>query len=469
MTIDLKELKKTIVAEVNRREYERVAASLDSSSASATLPSDLVRDFDLVEIERYLPARYAEVAEEPAAPAASAAPQAETQAQPQQAAPAAPSLYNRLRRLPVVGKVIGHYRVMHLLTRARQRPGSLPKNIIWLLARGVIYRIPGAYRMAHFAVAMRQMPARMNAAEYHLADNNTRLRNIGLQLQEQINQSLYTQALAIEQNEQYLLARLQRQEQRQRELALMLAQAQSQTSIPGQAVAPAQRQAEPGMPHELYLEFEAEFRGSRELIRERLAANLRFFSDNAKRFSEPVMDIGCGRGEWLQLLKEADIPAIGVDTNTAMIQCCTDAGLEAYVGDALQYLKSLPANSLAGLTAFHIIEHVPLDVLIEIIDEAKRVVRPGGVVLLETPNPENLIVGACNFYVDPTHRNPLPPALVAFLLRARGFERVEVDRRHPADPSLLLQGGEETLTGPLNRLLFGAQDYAAIGYAPEQD
>ena len=90
-------------------------------------------------------------------------------------------------------------------------------------------------------------------------------------------------------------------------------------------------------------------------------------------------------------------------------------------------------------------------------------------ILLETPNPENLIVGACNFYVDPTHRNPMPPALVAFLLQARGFERVDIDRRHPADPALLLQGNDEAIIAPLNRLLFGAQDYAAIGYVPEQD
>lgn len=458
MTIDLKKLQKDIVAEVNRREYERVIALADRSKSSANLPNDLVRAFEPVEIEGYLPPgpeRYI-----PSDTADSTG-----LAQPTQAQTPPPSLYRKLRGIPVLGKYIGHPRVMGFLTRARQRPGGASvKNVIIMLVRAVVYRIPGVQRVVYIGMALRHMPERMTALEYHLADGNTRLRNLGLQIQNQTNQSLYTNALAIEQNEQYLVTRLQRQEQRQRELSVMLSQAQ----IPGSTSAFATKSAEePGMPHELYLEFEANFRGSKEMIRERLKANLPYFKQNAELFSEPVLDLGCGRGEWLQLLKEADIPAIGVDSNTAMIQCCTDSGLEAYVGDALQYLAAMPANSLSGLTAFHIIEHLPLNVFIQLIDEARRVVRPGGVVLFETPNPENLIVGACNFYIDPTHRNPLPPALVAFLLKARGFERVEIDRRHPGDPALLLKGDDEAITGPLNRLLFGAQDYAAIGYAPE--
>lgn len=459
MTIDLKKLQKDIVAEVNRREYERVQAnSADALKLKPNLPNDLVRAFEPMDIEGYLPPgpeRYIPSISDDTA----------DQAQPSQAQIPPPSLYRKLRGVPVIGKYIGHPRVMGFLTRARQRPGGASvKNLVIMLVRAVAYRIPGVQRMVYIGTALKHMPERMNALEYHLADGNTRLRNLGLQVQNQTNQSLYTHALAIEQNEQYLVTRLQRMEQHQRELSMMLAQAQQPGAVPTFS---ARAEEEPGMPHELYLEFEANFRGSKEMIRERLKANLPYFKPNAELFSEPVMDLGCGRGEWLQLLKEADIPAIGVDSNTAMIQCCTDAGLEAYVGDALQYLASMPANSLGGLTAFHIIEHLPLDVFIKLIDEARRVVRPGGVVLFETPNPENLIVGACNFYVDPTHRNPMPPALVAFLLQARGFERVEIDRRHPGDPALHLKGNDEAITGPLNRLLFGAQDYAAIGYAPE--
>lgn len=459
MTIDLKKLQKDIVAEVNRREYERVSANAQASRIAPTLPNDLIRAFEPIELEGYLPLgpeRYIPPVVE----------ESDGYAKPAQAQAPPPSLYSRLRAIPVIGKYLGHPRVMGFLTRARQRPGGATlKNVFIMVARGVVYRIPGMQRLIYVGMALRHMPERMNALEYHLADGNTRLRNIGLQIQNQTNQSLYTHALAIEQNEQYLVTRMERLEQRQREHMVTASQAQARDA---QQVMSAQEDR-PGMPPELYLEFEANFRGSKEMIRERLKANLPYFINNADSVltTDPVLDLGCGRGEWLQLLKEANVPAIGVDSNTAMIECCTQAGLEAYMGDALQFLASMPAHSLSGLTAFHIIEHLPLDVFIGLIDEARRVVRPGGVILFETPNPENLIVGACNFYIDPTHRNPMPPALVGFLLKARGFERVEIDRRHPGDEALHLKGSEEAINGPLNRLLFGAQDYAAIGYAPE--
>lgn len=454
MTIDLKKLQKTIQAEVNRREYERVDASADNEKMSRSVPNDIVRAFDLLDIEGYLPPKH-ETAPQPEAPLADAgsdeAPTAQTPP---------PSLYRRLRGLPVVGKYVGHPRIMNFLTRVRQRPGGATvKNLFFALARGVIVRIPGARRTSHVLAAVRHMPERLSALEWHVADGHARLRNVGMQVQNQTNQSLYTHALAIQQNEQYLVKRMRRLERLLREQAMTIAQLQApQPGVDGGA--------EPGMPAELYLEFEANFRGSPEMIRERLKHNLTYFRDDSVQPRLPVLDLGCGRGEWLQLLKEENIPAIGVDSNSSMIELCEDGDLEVYLDDAVQYLAQLPDNSLAGLTAFHIIEHLPLGVLIRLIDEARRVVRPGGVVLFETPNPENLITGACNFYIDPTHRNPLPPALVAFLLQARGFERVEIDRRHPGDPSLLLQSNEQAISGPLNQLLFGPQDYAAIGYVP---
>ncbi|WP_313201768.1 class I SAM-dependent methyltransferase [Pseudomonas sp.] len=461
MTIDLKKLQKTIQAEVNRREYERFTTRSGSTNLATDVPNDIVRSFELIDLEGVLPAGPQPQVE----PEVVAIPAANDE--PPQAQTPPPSLYRRLRGLPLVGRYFGHPRVMNFLTRARQRPGGATlKNLFITLARAIVVRIPGALRLLHVLAVMRHVPERLNALEWHIADGNARLRNVGVQMQDQANQSLYTYGLAIQQNEQYLIERMHRLEQLVRQQTMTIAELQARPAAVASGEAHSVQGEALGMPAELYLEFEAHFRGSPEMIRERLKRNLDYFTIDPQWLSHPVLDLGCGRGEWLQLLKEQGIPAIGVDSNSAMIDQCKQAGLEVYMGDALQYLAAMPDNSLSGLTAFHIIEHLPLDVFIRLIDEALRVVRPGGAVLFETPNPENLITGACNFYVDPTHRNPLPPALVAFLLQARGFERVDIDRRHPADSSLLLQGNDPAISGPLNALLFGAQDYAAIGYVP---
>ena len=238
-------------------------------------------------------------------------------------------------------------------------------------------RIPGALRLLHVLAVMRHVPERLNALEWHIADGNARLRNVGVQMQDQANQSLYTYGLAIQQNEQYLIERMHRLEQLVRQQTMTIAELQARPAAVASGEAHSVQGEAPGMPAELYLEFEAHFRGSPEMIRERLKRNLDYFTIDPQWLSHPVLDLGCGRGEWLQLLKEQGIPAIGVDSNSAMIDQCKQAGLEVYMGDALQYLAAMPDNSLSGLTAFHIIEHLPLDVFIRLIDEALRVVRPG--------------------------------------------------------------------------------------------
>lgn len=451
MDTDLNALRAAIAAEVNRREFERADALLEQASPEARrhVLQDLTRCFDPVDLAPFLPAVPGTESPHSSIESAPVDAAAEVRAR---------GLYNRLRNSPL-GRYLNHPRVMGLLMRARQRPGGATvRNVLILLIRAVVMRIPGLRRLAHIAVALRALPERLAALEYHAADGAARLRSVALQAQDQVNQGLYTHALAAQQNAEYLLHRLCALEQRVRAHHALVTTAPSGSS--DTAAPPA------SMPADLYVDFEARFRGSSEQIRERLAANLPLFVPLAHVSDAPVLDIGCGRGEWLQLLGEAGIAALGVDSNPSMVQQCREAGLQAEAGDALDHLQGLADNSLSGLTAFHVIEHVPLDVLIRLIDEARRVVRPGGLILLETPNPENLIVGACNFYTDPTHRNPLPPALMAFLLEARGFERVSIDRRHPADPALRLPDDESPQSATLNRLLFGAQDYAAIGYVP---
>ena len=207
-----------------------------------------------------------------------------------------------------------------------------------------------------------------------------------------------------------------------------------------------------------YVSFEDEFRGTREEIMERLRVYLPFLEQAGVGGPDsPVLDLGCGRGEWLELLKQHDFKGIGVDINRVMLALCKEYGLEVAEGDALTFLRGQTAGSLGAVTGFHIIEHLRLKTLIQLMDEVLRALKPGGMVIFESPNPENLVTGACNFYTDPTHRNPLPPATARHLLEVRGFGRVDTLRLNPDESGMI---GD----GTLQRLLYGPQDYAVIGY-----
>ncbi len=224
----------------------------------------------------------------------------------------------------------------------------------------------------------------------------------------------------------------------------------------------------------MYATFEDQFRGTRKDIKDRQRVYLPVIRECGAGTAEaPVLDIGCGRGEWLELLRDNQLTGLGVDLNRVFVQQCRTDGLNVIEQDALTYLHGLPNNTLGALTGFHIIEHLPLKTLITLFDETLRVLQPGGVAIFETPNPENLVVGACNFYMDPTHRNPLPPAMSQFLAEARGFVRCEIRRINQlalSDRLRLLEPGMpgavelNPLIHMTNEHYFTAPDYAVIGY-----
>jgi O-antigen chain-terminating methyltransferase len=141
-----------------------------------------------------------------------------------------------------------------------------------------------------------------------------------------------------------------------------------------------------------------------------------------------VLDIGCGRGEWLALLKAHNIATRGVDLNAAMAEQARSRGLDVEQGDAIAHLRAGLPEGLAAITAFHVVEHLAFAELVALFDEAYRALAPGGIVLFETPNPENIVVGACTFNYDPTHRKPLPPDFLRFLAEARGFDAARIIR-----------------------------------------
>jgi O-antigen chain-terminating methyltransferase len=182
---------------------------------------------------------------------------------------------------------------------------------------------------------------------------------------------------------------------------------------------------------EFYREFEERHRGPRELIKSRLRVYLPFVEPLKAMYRHvPAVDLGCGRGEWLELMRDAGIDARGVDLNDAMLADCRLRDLAAEQGEALAHLRALPDESMAVVSGFHLAEHIPFADLQGLVREALRVLKPAGLLILETPNPENLRVGTSKFYFDPTHQRPLPPALLSFLPEYYGFARTKILRLH---------------------------------------
>lgn len=208
-----------------------------------------------------------------------------------------------------------------------------------------------------------------------------------------------------------------------------------------------------------YVSFEDRFRGTRPDIKNRVSVYLpQVHRASAGRDDTPIIDLGCGRGEWLELLKENGLKAIGIDQNRVMIDQCRALGLEVLEEDAVAYLQRLNPNTLGAITGIHIIEHLPFPRLIELLDAALSALKPGGIVIFETPNPENIQVGACNFYYDPTHIRPIPPESIRFIVQERGFAEVEIVRLHPVEDG---EGADTAL-----KKFLSAQDYGVIAKKP---
>ena len=182
-----------------------------------------------------------------------------------------------------------------------------------------------------------------------------------------------------------------------------------------------------------YRDFEDKYRGSRALIKERLRAYTLFLMPLLELYPAGLaVDLGCGRGEWLELLAELGFTPYGVDIDDGMLAACRALGLSVDNKDIIAALRDFPDNSQAIVSAFHVVEHIPFETLLTLVKEAMRVLKPAGLLILETPNPENVAVGTANFYIDPTHQRPLPAPLLSFLPEYVGFYRTKVARLQEA-------------------------------------
>ena len=212
------------------------------------------------------------------------------------------------------------------------------------------------------------------------------------------------------------------------------------------------------MESNFYQAFEEKYRGSADEIKSRLRIYFPFIQPLVTLFEDAsAVDLGCGRGEWLELLKELSIDLQGVDIDENMLKLCKEKGLNVKKYEAISFLKSLPAASQVIVSGFHIIEHIDFSQLQLLVEEALRVLKQGGLLILETPNPENIIVGTSGFYLDPTHTKPIPPLLLSFLPEYYGFYKIKILRLQ--DSVFLMKNKEITLLDVLNGV---SLDYAVI-------
>jgi len=225
-----------------------------------------------------------------------------------------------------------------------------------------------------------------------------------------------------------------------------------------------------------YFELERRYRGTEEEIRGRIAAYLPYLAAGG-----PALDLGCGRGEALALLGEHGIAARGVDGSARMVAMCRERGLDAVQGDLFAALAAAPPGSLGAVLSFHVVEHLPIGALDRLVHLAWGALRPGGTLILETPSPLSLVVGARNFWLDPTHARPVHPESLRLLYELAGFDPVERLDLRPFPPAerlpeielsrlppeqRVLADAVNRLRDHLDDLLYGCQDFALIGVKP---
>jgi SAM-dependent methyltransferase len=218
-----------------------------------------------------------------------------------------------------------------------------------------------------------------------------------------------------------------------------------------------------------YTAFENRYRGTREEIRERLAPYLEMLESQG-----PIVDLGCGRGELLGLLKTRGVAARGVEGNAQAVRECREAGLDVVQGDLVDFLQAEAEGSAGAIVAIQVAEHLPPPALQLMLSEAHRALRPGGLLVLETVNPRSVIGFLEVFNRDLTHERPLHPDTLRFLAAAAGFGDVRIELRSPVEPQDKLQEiptdglpapAAQALNenvGRLNALLYGPREYALL-------
>ncbi|HEV8429109.1 MAG TPA: methyltransferase domain-containing protein [Pyrinomonadaceae bacterium] len=388
---------------------------------------------------------------------------------------ALPAFIRRIQRVPYLGYLVG---LVIAVARLPNLHRQLRQSEFHLLARQ-------DELIAHYDSLQRRLSHEFGDAIVGLKKNlEQRLDTLRVDivaLQQELNSTART-AVENERNQRHQIVALKaatnelrtRLDTQQHELTLrqreLSEQISSQTrqlellhrevteQLPRASLSPLLSDEESQTLDRLYAAFEDQFRGDRQEIKSRVRVYVPVLRDAG--IQTGVLDLGCGRGEWLELMRDEGIDSYGVDHNQVFVRQCRQLDLDVIESDVIHHLQTLPDSSLSAITAFHIVEHVSFPQLLTMLNEITRVLRSEGMAILETPNPENFIVGSHTFYTDPTHRNPIPSATLKFLLESCGLTHTEVLKLRPWDAAKI--AGDEEIVKRFNEYFYGAPDYAIV-------
>ncbi len=218
-----------------------------------------------------------------------------------------------------------------------------------------------------------------------------------------------------------------------------------------------------GIPPSFEFALQDRFRGSERETRAKAGEWLGMIATANPLRGAEWLDIGCGRGEWLSLARDNGYVATGIDANPVAVKHCNILGFRAEQADAVAYLRTVPDGSLGLVSMFHVVEHMPVEYLLQLLPLAFQKLAIGGLIVIETPNPGNLLMGSHYFWNDPTHQRPLPEALLTFMLEYAGFAVVRRAGLNHFPTEEHLPWTEIGAVRQVDALLYDARDYGVMG------
>jgi O-antigen chain-terminating methyltransferase len=223
-----------------------------------------------------------------------------------------------------------------------------------------------------------------------------------------------------------------------------------------------------GLGEDFYLRFEDRFRGAPDKILTRLDDRYRKLISAVAKTTHRALDLGCGRGEFLDLARQTGFATVGADISETFVRHCIRKGHQATNMDSLSFLKRQADQSYDLVASFHVVEHCSMDYNFEVFRQVRRVLANGGIFIVETPNLFSMWAGHRQFYLDPTHERPVHPELMQFMCETAGFSRVDLmsfdEVEHPERARLSAKAPKDLQAEfiKLEKWLYGPMDIAII-------